>query len=241
MLEEMLLDQQQEAREQRLVPVRRRAAGLAQPVASLGQAPDQRARQPERHRRSGIAGQHELGRELAQQRIEPLHRRLASLEAHHGRPGEQGAERLADRLELALDQEARAQRQHQAIGAGLETETMHHAGRNHDRRRPGDRLVRLVEQHRDLALAHPEDLVQALVQVGVDLPVVEAAARPDLLDVQHLLARTGRLAVEREARHLGAARRTPAGSGRDWGGTGLDRIGIFHLGLILNEKYYFSG
>jgi 3-phenylpropionate/trans-cinnamate dioxygenase ferredoxin reductase component len=29
------------------------------------------------------------------------------------------------------------------------------------------------------------------VQVGVDLPVVEAAARPDLLDVQHLLPRTG--------------------------------------------------
>jgi hypothetical protein len=95
---------------------------------------------------------------------------------------------------------------------------------------PFDLPAPFVHLDAGAAAMEPQNLVKALVDVRPDLPLVEPAARLDLLDVERLLLRRRRLAVERKA---GIA--APADARR--GGLAISR------GLViptnLNEKCNF--
>ena len=205
------------------------ALGLLALRARLRQPPHHGARQPARHRRLGGARLRELGRQFAKQRVQPRRPRIVRRKVQHARRGEQRAKRLAHRLELTLHQKARTQRQHQAVGVRREAKAVHHARRHHDGGRPLHRLAPFVQHHLGRALLHPQHLVQAVVHVRLDLPVVEPAARLHFLDVQHLLPGRGGLAVEGKAAD-GTLRLRGVAEVRL-------RVGGFHDAAILIEKY----
>ena len=94
-----------------------------------------------------------------------------------------------------------AEGQHAAVGARREAEGVHDAGRNHDHRRAIAFLALLVQRDACRAGTQPQHLVQAVVDMGVDLPAVASAARLDALQVQHVDAGHARLAVEGEGGH----------------------------------------
>jgi hypothetical protein len=67
----------------------------------------------------------------------------------------------------------------------LELEAMHRAsGNQHDCRRPVLRALAICQHHAPPP-QHEHQLVQHVMQVRFDLPVVARAARLDGLDVQH--------------------------------------------------------
>ena len=116
----------------------------------------------------------------------PLCCGLASIAGSGYRRAGKQAGSLADRLELALDQEARAQRGSNPSVPGSKQETVDHAGRHHDSFRADNGVARSSVA----AVALPWrslGSVQALLNCrwSVDLPVVRGL-RDHLLDVQHL-------------------------------------------------------
>ena len=68
---------------------------------------------------------------------------------------------------------------------GREAEGVRDAWRDRDRCRAGAADARFVQERLHPAGVQPQDLVQPAVHVGVDLPVVQAAARDDGFNVQH--------------------------------------------------------
>jgi len=100
----------------------------------LRQAPDRRAGQPQRHRGVGRTRDEKLGQQLAQQRGGALHLGGLRIERQHARRREQGLQGPRGMRRVTLDQRARVEGQHIALGVGGEAKRVDHPGRDRDGR-----------------------------------------------------------------------------------------------------------
>ena len=101
------------------------------------------------------------------------------------RGGEQGVLGGADGAAALLGQHAGIEGQHIALGVRGEAKGVRHPWGHHQGQRAAGLDACFVQLGMHAALPDPQELVQAVVDVSVDLPDVQAAARDDGLNVQH--------------------------------------------------------